>query len=568
MTASPVSYRRATGMIKRLSGAGIFCLVFLYTVRTACAAGPANGVTAAESATGINLPAVAIFILFVAVTLIITWWAASHTKSTRDFYAAGGRITGFQNGLAIAGDFMSAATFLGITGLIFIRGFDGIIWILAALVGLCLVLFLLVEAFRNLGRYTLADVACYRLNKKPIRTFSAMTSLVIIVMYLISQMVGAGALIQLLFGLPYGYAVVIIGALMVIYVSVGGMMATTWVQIIKAVLMVFGISVLALGTLAQFDFSFTRLYAEVAQVHQLGARVLQPGALLTDPVSIISLSVALVFGLIGMPHVLMRLFTVPDVREAYRSLLYATSFIGYVFILVFFVIGFGAIVVLNQHPEVFDAAGRLIGGNNMTAIHLSRVIGGDFFLGFISAVVFATILAVVAGLTLAGASAISHDLYANVLRHGKATEYEEIRVSKIAAVVLGATAIVLAIAFEKQNIAYMISMVFAISASANFPLLILAIYWKGLTTRGAVAGGCVGLLLSVGLMVAGPTIWVEILGNEAAPFPYRYPALFSMAAAFLVSWFTSVLDNSAAAVSDRDGYNDMFLDMYLGRERR
>ena len=554
-------------MTDRLKGAVIFCSLFFLSVTDVFAAGPVDTNNISKTGTHIDVPAIAIFLLFVGVTLVITWWAASHTKSARDFYTAGGRITGFQNGLAIAGDFMSAATFLGITGLIFIRGFDGIIWILAALVGLCLLLFLLVEAFRNLGRYTLSDVASYRLNEKPVRTFSALTSLVIIIMYLISQMVGAGALIQLLFGLPYGYAVVIIGALMVTYVSIGGMMATTWVQIIKAILMVLGISVLAFGTMAQFDFSFTRMYTEVAGIHQLGARVLQPGALLTDPVSIISLSVALVFGLIGMPHLLMRLFTVPDVREAYRSLLYATSFIGYVFILVFFVIGFGSIVILNQHPEVFDATGRLIGGNNMTAIHLSRVIGGDLFLGFISAIVFATILAVVAGLTLAGASAISHDLYANVFRHGKATEYEEIRVSKIATVCLGAVAIALAIAFEKQNIAYMISMVFAISASANFPLLILAVYWKGLTTRGAVIGGSIGLFLSAGLMVVGPTIWVEILGNDEALFPYRYPALFSMTAAFVAIWLISVLDNSATAARDRERFDSMFLDMYLGRNR-
>ena len=542
-------------------------LLYFPACTTSLAAGPADSGTTTEAAKNINIPAVSIFILFVAVTLIITWWAARHTKSTRDFYAAGGRITGFQNGLAIAGDFMSAATFLGITGLIFIRGFDGIIWILAALVGLCLLLFLLVEAFRNLGRFTLSDVASYRLNEKPVRTFSALTSLVIIIMYLISQMVGAGALIQLLFGLPYHYAVIIIGALMVTYVAVGGMMATTWVQIIKAILMIFGITVLAWGTMAQFEFSFTRMYSEVAETHPLGIRVLQPGALLTDSVSIISLSVALVFGLIGMPHILMRLFTVPDVKEAYRSLLYATSFIGYVFMLVFFIIGFGAIVILSQHPEVFDAGGRLIGGNNMTSIHLSKVIGGDFFLGFISAIVFATILAVVAGLTIAGASAISHDLYANVFRHGKATEYEEIRVSKIATICLGAVSIALAILFEKQNIAYMISMVFAISASANFPLLILAIYWRGLTTRGAVIGGSIGLALSVGLMIAGPTIWVEILGNEEALFPYRYPALFSMTTGFLAIWLISILDNSARATSDRQRFDDMFLDMYLGKSR-
>jgi cation/acetate symporter len=482
---------------------------------------------------------VSTFLLFLGVTLAITWWAARKTKGTRDFYAAGGRITGFQNGLAIAGDFMSAATFLGITGLTYLAGLDASIYVLAPMAGFCLLLMLMVEPFRRLGRFTVSDVAAHRFETRSVRVFAAVTSLAVVLLYLVSQMVGAGALIELLFGVPYGRAVVVIGALMVYYVSVGGMMATTWVQIIKAVLMVFGITVLAGATLQSFDFDLSRLYREASEVHRLGAGIFAPGGLLEDPWSTISLALALVFGFVGLPHIAMRLYTVPDEKAAYRSVLFASVVIGFVFILVFFVIGYGAIPRLQEHPELFGPSGALVGGSNMVAIHLARVVAGDVFVGFIGAVVFATILAVVAGLTLAGASALSHDLFARALRRGRATETEELRVTRIAAVGLGLVAIGLAIFFEGQNIVYMASMVFAISASANFPLLILSVYWPGLTPGGAIAGGSVGLVLSIGLMVLGPTIWVDILGNPEPVFPYKYPALFSMTAAFAVTWLVS-----------------------------
>ncbi len=484
------------------------------------------------------------FLLLLGVTLAITWWAARHTKGTKDFYAAGGRITGFQNGLAIAGDFMSAATFLGITGLTYLAGLDATIYILAPMVGFCLLLMLMVEPFRKLGRFTVADVTAHRFETESVRVFAALTSLVIVLLYLVSQMVGAGALIQLLFGVPYGSAVSVIGALMILYVSAGGMMATTWVQIIKAVLMIFGVTVLAGATLHSFDFDLTRMYREAEDVHRLGAGIFAPGGLLEDSWSTISLSLALVFGFVGLPHIVMRLYTVPDEKAAYRSVLFASVLIGYVFILVFFVIGYGAIPRLHEHPDLFGPSGALIGGSNMVAIHLARVVAGDVFVGFIGAVVFATILAVVAGLTLAGASALSHDLFATALRGGRAAEKEELRVTRIAALGLGIIAIVLAIFFEGQNIVYMASMVFAISASANFPLLILSVYWRGLTSTGAIAGGSVGLGLSIALMFLGPTIWVDILGNASPLFPYKYPALFSMPAAFLVTWIVSTLGNA------------------------
>lgn len=523
-------------------------------------------VTAAETAGGkeVSAAAVAIFIVFIGITLVITWWAAKRTREKRDFYAAGGRITGLQNGLAIAGDFMSAATILGITGLIYSAGFDAVIYILSPMFGFFILLVLLAQPFRNLGRFTIADVAVYRLDQKPVRAYAAVTSLAVVLMYLISQMVGAGALIQLLFGIKYSTAVVIIGSLMVFYVSVGGMMATTWVQIIKAVLMLIGITLLAIGTMHEFDFSFARMYREVVEYHPLGKAVLSPGIILKDGISTVSLTLALVFGFLGLPHILMRLFTVPDVKQAYRSVLYSTVFIGYVFIIVMFIIGFGAIVLLHQHPEVFTTNGGVIGGNNMVTMHLSRIVGGELFLGFMSAIVFATILAVVAGLTLAGASALSHDLYNNVLRNGQAGTIEELRITRIATVLLGIIAIGCGILFEKQNIAFMISMVFAISASANFPLLILSIYWRGLTTRGALCGGLVGLILSVGLIILGPAIWVNILGHEKPVFPYAYPAIFSMPAAFITMWLVSVLDNSRTAESDRSKHDDMLIKIYTG----
>jgi cation/acetate symporter len=506
----------------------------------------------------VNVVAAATFLSFAAVTLAITWWAARNTRGRADFYAASGRITGFQNGLAIAGDFMSAATFLGISGLVFLAGFDASIYVLSPMVGLLLLLTLLAEPFRSLGKFTVSDVAAYHLGARSIRTFSALTSLAIVILYLVAQMVGAGALIELLFDVPYGPAVGIIGALMIVYVSAGGMMATTWVQIIKAVLMLFAMTALAVGTIGSFGYDFSRMYGEAAGLHRLGAGILAPGGLVEDPVSTVSLALALVFGFVGLPHIVMRLYTVPSARAAYQSVLCAAVAIGYVFALVLFVVGYGAIVLLAGDPGTFDASGSLIGGSNMVALHLSRIVGGDWFLGFISATVFATILAVVAGLTLAGATAISHDLFGQTWKGGRATDTEELRVTRIATVVLGAVAVLLSLAFERQNIAYMASMVFAISASANFPLLILAVYWRGLTSRGALAGGAVGLVLSVGLMILGPTVWVEIVGNERAVFPYQYPALFSMPAAFLVTTLVSVLDRSAAGASDRARFDRIF----------
>ena len=509
----------------------------------------------------LNISAIMMFLVFVGGTLGITYWAAKRTKTAKDFYTAGGGITGFQNGLAIAGDYMSAASFLGISALVYGAGYDGLIYSIGFLVGWPIILFLVSERLRNLGKYTFSDVVAYRLQQRPIRTMAASGAIATVILYLIAQMVGAGQLIQLLFGLPYSWAVVLVGILMIMYVTFGGMLATTWVQIIKAVLLLSGESFMALAVLVHYGFSFEALFANAVEVHPKGESIMSPGGLVSDPISAISLGIALMFGTAGLPHILMRFFTVADAKEARKSVLYATGFIGYFYILTF-IIGFGAIVMVLNNPEYIDYAKQaveggspILGGNNMAAVHLSHAVGGNFFLGFISAVAFATILAVVAGLTLAGASAISHDLYANVFMRGKVDEAKEMKVSKIATVGLGVIAIFLGIAFEKQNIAFMVGLAFAIAASANFPVLFLAMFWKNLTTRGAVTGGFIGLGTTVVLLILSPVIWVDILGNESAIFPYKYPALFSVTIAFIAIWFFSKIDKSENAAKEKQAFD-------------
>jgi cation/acetate symporter len=502
----------------------------------------------------VNVSAIVMFLIFVGATLGITYWAAKQTKTASDFYTAGGGITGFQNGLAIAGDFMSAASFLGISGLVYLKGFDGLIYSIGFLVGWPVILFLVAEQLRNLGKYTFADVASYRLQQKPIRTLAAFGSIATVLLYLIAQMVGSGKLIQVLFGLDYEIAVILVGILMIAYVAFGGMLATTWVQIIKAILLLSGASFMAIAVLVYFNFSFEELFKGATEVHKNGLDIMAPGGLVSDPVSAISLGIALMFGTAGLPHILMRFFTVADAKEARKSVFVATGFIGYFYILTF-IIGFGAIVLVSQDNQYIDAIkGTLIGGNNMAAIHLSHAVGGDLFFGFISAVAFATILAVVSGLTLAGASAVSHDLYANAFAKGKVSEEMEMKVSKYATICIGILAIILGIIFEKQNIAFMVGLAFAIAASANFPVLFLSMFWRGLTTKGALYGGSLGLLTAVVLVITGPIVWVQILGNAEALFPYKYPALFSVTVAFVGIYLFSKMDNSEQAQREREAF--------------
>ena len=368
-----------------------------------------------------NFVASIIFFLFVFVTLAITYFASKKSNTKENYYAAGEKISGFQNGLAIAGDYMSAASFLGISGLVFLSGFDGLIYSIGFLVGWPIILFLVAEKLKNLGKFTFADVTTIRLKQSKIRILSSISTLITVLFYLIAQMVGAGSLIQILFDLPYDFAIWIVGILMIIYVSFGGMIATTWVQIIKAFLLIFGATVLSFLVLKEFSFSLTNLLDAAVVAHKSGIEILKPGKLVADPISAISLGIALILGTAGLPHILMRFFTVPDAKSARLSAFYATSFIGYFYLLTF-IIGFGAIVYLSTNSNYINADGILIGSNNMAAIHLSHAIGGDIFLGFISAVAFATILAVVAGLTLAGASAVGRDLYVYVLNNEKTDE--------------------------------------------------------------------------------------------------------------------------------------------------
>lgn len=511
----------------------------------------------------LNISAIAMFLIFVVATLGITYWAARRTKTAKDFYTAGGGITGFQNGLAIAGDYMSAASFLGISGLVYLKGFDGLIYSIGFLVGWPIILFLVAEQLRNLGKYTFSDVASYRLKQTPIRTLAASGSLATVALYLIAQMVGAGQLIQILFGLDYAYAVVMVGILMILYVTFGGMLATTWVQIIKAVLLLSGATFMAVMIMYKVGFSFESLFAKAVELKNSDA-IMAPGGLVSDPISAISLGIALMFGTAGLPHILMRFFTVSDAKEARKSVFFATGFIGYFYILTF-IIGFGAIVLLTGDSEYLDTVkGGIIGGGNMAAIHTSHAIGGNIFLGFISAVAFATILAVVSGLTLAGASAVSHDLYANVFARGRVDEMMEMKVSKYATIALGIVAIILGIIFEKQNIAFMVGLAFAIAASANFPILFLSMFWSKLTTRGAVIGGSLGLVTAIVLVILSKAVWVDVLGNKQAIYAYGNPALFSVLMAFGAIWFFSITDKSDDAQKEIEAYEHQFIRSQTG----
>jgi len=541
--------------VKALTALSFFTAISLIGLSTTALAD-----TAAKAP--VNLTAIVMFLAFVCVTLGITYWAARRTKTTADFYAAGGGIGGFQNGLAIAGDYMSAASFLGIAGLVYMSGFDGLIYAIGFLVGWPIVLLLIAEPLRNLGKYTFADVASFRLQQKPIRILAASGSLVTVIFYLIAQLVGAGKLIEVLFGLPYETAVIIVGVLMTLYVTFGGMLATTWVQLIKAILLLSGASLMALLVMAHFGFSFENMFAEAVKVHSKGIAIMAPGTLVSDPISAISLGMALMFGTAGLPHILMRFFTVKDAVQARRSVFYATGFIGYFYILTF-IIGFGAIVLLLNHPDYF-ADGKLVGGTNMAAIHLSQALGGDLLLGFISAVAFATILAVVSGLTLAGSSAISHDLYATLVLKGERNEKKEMRASRIATICLGVIAVLLGIVFENQNVAFMVGLAFCVAASANFPILLLSMYWRKLTTRGAVIGGSIGLLTALVLVIIGPTVWVDALHFEQAIFPYKYPAIFSVSAAFFGIWLFSILDKSKTAKAEEAAFDAQFVRSQTG----
>ncbi|MCR8921886.1 cation/acetate symporter ActP [Dasania sp. GY-MA-18] len=540
--------------------AAMAALMLLAMMSGVMAAGPDLGDVERQP---LNITAIALFGLFVVVTLFISYWASKRTSSSSDFYTGGGKITGLQNGTAIAGDFMSAASFLGVSSLIYAFGFDGLIFGLGAVAGWPMLLFLLSERVRNLGKYTFTDVVAIRLEKMRTRIISVLGSVTVVIFYLIAQMVGAGKLIELLFGLPYEIAVVIVSLLVIAYVAFGGMLATTWVQIVKAVMLLFGITLMAILVLYQVDFNFATLLAQATQAHPAGNDLLKPGRLYDDPIQVATILATMMFGILGLPHILMRLFTVPNAHESRRSALYASLFIGY-FYLLLVVVGFGIVVHVLNNQQFMDASGGLIGGNNMAAIHLANALGGSLLMGFMSAVAFATILAVVAGLTVAGAAAIAHDLYAEVLHKGKPDPQKEIRLTRIVTVLLGLVAVALGILFQDQNIAIIAALPMVVAASVNFPILIMSIYWGPMTTRGAIAGALVGFVSSITLICVSPKVWVDVLGFEQALFPYDYPALFTMPLSFIAIWLFSVTDNSTRGKTDRAGYAEMLVQAELG----
>ena len=515
----------------------------------------------ADAQRPLNWNAILMFLLFVTLTLFITGWAARRTRSASDFYTAGGGVSPLQNGLAIAGDMISAASFLGISAMMFSKGYDGLIYALGVLAGWPIIMFLIAERLRNLGRFTFADVVSYRLSQTPVRITAACGTLTVALLYLVAQMVGAGKLIELLFGASYLSAVVIVGVLMVLYVMFGGMLATTWVQIVKAVLLLSATSFMAFMVWRRFGYSSEAMFAAAAELR--GQAILAPGGLVSNPVDAVSLGLGMMFGTAGLPHVLMRFFTVADARAARQSVFYATGFIGY-FYLLLILVGFGAILIVGGDAGFRDEGGGIVGGANMVAVHLAQAVGGNLFLGLVSAVAFATILAVVAGLALSAASAVSHDLYAVALRQGKVSNAEEMRVSRLATLVIGLLAILLGLLFEKQNIAFLSGLVLAIAASVNFPVLFLAMFWPRLTTRGAVAGSLAGLVSAIALLVLGPMVWVDILGHPRAIFPYANPALFSMSAAFACAWLLSVCDRSSQGQLERSRFPAQYIRALTG----
>ncbi len=486
------------------------------------------------------------FLATVVATLAITAWAARRGSDRASMYAASARITGGQNGLAIAGDFMSATTVLGVAGLYFVGGVDTMIYFIAPLAAMCLILLWIAGPLRRLGRYTLGDVLVARLQNRSMRVFSGVSTIAISLIYLIAQLVGAGALIEILFGISFNHAVVIVGALMAIYIVFGGMLAATWVQIVKAVLLIIGVLILS-ALCVRAGGGFGGLYAKAASLHHLGTDLFHFGGLKLNLFSAVSLGAGLTLGILGLPHLLIRFFTVPDEAAARRSMVVAASIIGLVFILTFAVIGPASVAFVLHNPQFTTPAGGVIGGNNMVAVHAARFAGGEILYGAFAAVAFATILAVVAGLTIAIASATSHDVFHPGHSDVQRNEASELWLFRAAAIAASVAAVALAIVFQKENVAYLVALAMTVAASTNFPVVILTLYWRRLTTAGALTGGIVGLISSVGLIVVGPGVWVRVLHHAAPIFPAEYPALVSTPLAFLVCWLGSLATQPKAA---------------------
>ncbi|MFD1349033.1 solute symporter family protein [Oceanobacillus caeni] len=481
---------------------------------------------------------VILFIAIVILTLVITYFAAKNTKSTGDFYTAGGGLTGWQNGLAIAGDYLSAASFLGIAGAIALNGFDGFFYSIGFLIAYLVVLFLVAEPLRNLGKYTLADMIHSRFDSKKVRGVAALSTITIVLFYMIAQLVGAGALIQLLFHIDYWIAVLIVGVMMTIYVLFGGMIATSWVQITKAVLLMAGMVIMAFLVLWKFDFNIAAMFTEVKTATSHGAAYLEPGLKYDDPLGTISLMIALVLGTAGLPHILMRFFTVKDAKTARSSVITATWTIGIFYILTLF-LGFGAAIYVGQN-EILAANS----GGNMAAPLLAEALGGNILFAFISAVAFATILAVVAGLVLSGASAFAHDIYGQIIKKGKATDREQMLAARYASLAVSVLSIILALGAQSLNVAFLVSLAFCIAASANLPVILYTIYWKRFNTTGAISAVLFGLISALVLVSMSPSVFSPeagaalFVGNPI--FPLENPALVSVPLGFLGGYLGTI----------------------------
>ncbi|WP_338754189.1 sodium:solute symporter family transporter [Bacillus sp. FJAT-52991] len=482
------------------------------------------------------------FVAIVGLTLVITYWASKRTNSASEFYTAGGGLTGWQNGLAIAGDYLSAASFLGIAGAIALNGFDGFFFSIGYLVAYLVVLYIVAEPLRNLGKYTLADMISARFDQKKIRATAAVSTITIVIFYMIAQLVGAGALIQLLLGIDYWIAVLMVGIMMTIYVLFGGMTATSWVQIVKAVLLMIGTVIISFLVLSKFNFNIFEMFLQMKTATPLGEDFLNPGVKYTNPIDTISIMIALVLGTAGLPHILMRFFTVKDAKTARSSVVVATWIVGIFYILTIF-LGFGAAAFVGSDKIIAaNAAG------NMAAPLLAQALGGDMLMSFVSAVAFATILAVVAGLVLSGASAFAHDIYGEIIKKGNITEKQQMLAARYASISVAVFSIILALFAQTMNVAFLVSLAFCVAASANLPVIIYTIYWKRFNTTGALAAMITGLASALILVAISP----NVLGPEGTAifvgepiFPLTNPAIVSVPAGFIAGYIGTVLSAKA-----------------------
>ena len=493
-----------------------------------------------------NLTTITFFLGIVGLTLVVTYIAAKRTSSASDFYTAGGGLKGWQNGLAIAGDYLSAAAFLGVSGAIALTGFDGFFFSVGYVVANLVLLYIIAEPMRNLGRYTLADMLTARFTEKRIRGIAATSTITIVILYMIAQLVGAGALIKLLFGIEYWLAVLIVGVMMTTYVLFGGMTATSWVQIIKACLLLFGTTLMAFLVFWKFDFSLMKMFDTISTQH--GDEFLNPGIKYSSTIDSVSMMMALVLGTSGLPHILMRFFTVKDAKTARTSISWTTWITAIFFSLTIF-LGFGAMHFVGiDQIKLENAAG------NTAAPLLANYLGGNIMLSFIAEVAFATILAVVSGLVLTGASAISHDIYGEIIKDGKLSEKQQVIAARIGSVSIAAISICLALFAQSLNVSFLVSFAFCIGASANLPVIIYTIYWKKFNSNGVIAAMATGLISCLVLGAMGPNVWSPIEGAaifQGDPLvPLSVPAIITIPLGFIAGYLGTVLTQSKSETKE------------------